>query len=116
MFLKAKCLEKEEFLLSAEEENIIGEIKRISGDAISPLQNLEHSMHGLVLYLVMPVFALANAGVVINTDWLDTLTSPVSLGVIPGLLAGKFIGIFGFSMLGLKWGWYKMPESLNVRL
>ena len=77
LFEKARCADQEKYLLSPEEENIIGEIKRISSEAISPLQNLEHSMHGLVLYLVMPIFALANAGVVLGRNWVETLMSPV---------------------------------------
>ncbi len=113
---QANCAEKEEFLLSADEENIIGEIRRISDDSISPLQKLEHSMHGLVLYLIMPIFALANAGVVINGDWLEMLFSPVSLGVMIGLILGKFLGIYGLSMLGLKLGWFKMPANVNSKM
>jgi Na+:H+ antiporter, NhaA family len=115
-FERAKCSKKEAFLLSPDEENIIGQIKRISDDAISPLQNLEQNMHGLVLYLIMPIFALANAGVVMNSDWQEMLSSPVSLGVIFGLVAGKFVGIFGISMLGLKMGWFKMPNNMNTRM
>jgi NhaA family Na+:H+ antiporter len=113
-FEKAKASEKEEFLLSPDEENIIGEIRRISNDAISPLQTLERSMHSFVLYVVMPIFALANAGLVIDGNWATMLMSDVSLGVIFGLIGGKFIGVFGLSMLGLKLGWFKMPPNLTI--
>lgn len=115
-FEKAKSSEKQDFLLSPDEENIIGEIRRISNDAISPLQSLEHSMHSFVLYVVMPIFALANAGVVIDSNWSVMMMSPVSLGVILGLILGKFVGIFGLSFLGLKLGWFKMPENLNIQM
>jgi Na+:H+ antiporter, NhaA family len=115
-FKRAKCSRNEKFLLSPEEENIIAEIKRISNNSISPLQNLEHSMHGIVLYVVMPVFAIANAGIVIDSNWAEMLFSPVSLGVSSGLIFGKFIGIFGLSMIGLKLGWFKMPEKLTVKM
>lgn len=115
-FQTAKKAQKTQILLSAEEENIIGEIRRISNASISPLQRLESSMHGLVLYIVMPIFALANAGVVIDSNWFEMLTSPVSLGVILGLTLGKIIGIFGFSMIGIKLGWYKMPKSLDKQM
>jgi len=106
--------DKDKYLLSADEENIIGEIKRISKASISPLQRLEKSMHGLVVYLVMPIFALANAGVVIESDWLDMISSPVAMGVGVGLFLGKFMGIFGMAMLGIKLGWYKMPKGINT--
>jgi Na+:H+ antiporter, NhaA family len=115
-FKMAKKSEKEIFLLSPKEENIIGEIQRISLESISPLQRLERNMHGLVLFVVMPIFALANAGVEIDSDWAEMISSPVSLGIIVGLMVGKLIGIFGLSMLGLKLGWYKMPENLNTQM
>lgn len=112
----ANSASHKEFLLSADEENIIGEIKRLSSYSISPLQNLEHTMHSFVLFVVMPIFALVNAGVVLEQDWLEMLLSPVSLGVMLGLLVGKLVGIFGLSFLGLKLGFLKMPENLNNQM
>ncbi|MCH7403464.1 Na+/H+ antiporter NhaA [Belliella kenyensis] len=112
-FKKAKKSKKDEYLLSSEEENIIGEIKRISKASISPMQRLERSMHGLVAYLVMPIFALANAGVIIDNNWLEMISSPVALGVGIGLVLGKILGIYGLSTLGLKLGWFSMPDGLN---
>lgn len=113
LFKRANKSEKEQFLLSADEENIIGEIKRISNASISPLQRLEHALHPIVVYLVMPIFALANAGVVIDSNWLDILLSPVALGVIFGLILGKVLGIYGLSMLGVKLGLFELPENLT---
>lgn len=113
MFKQANKSEKEQFLLSADEENIIGEIQRVSNESISPLQRLEHGLHPIVVYFVMPIFALANAGVVIDENWSEILLSPVSLGVMFGLLLGKVIGIFGLSMLGVKLGLYELPENLT---
>lgn len=112
-FKTANKAEREMYLLSSEEENIIGEIKRISKASISPLQRLERNMHGLVVYLVMPIFALANAGVVIDSNWLQMIGSPVAMGVSFGLLFGKIIGIYGLCILGLKLGWYEMPDGFN---
>lgn len=115
-FKVAKKAKEDKYLLSSDEENIIGEIQRLSMVAMSPMQRLEHSMHSLVLYFVMPIFALANAGVVIDSNWLEMLTSPVALGVMLGLVAGKLIGIFGLCFLGLKLNWFKMPEGLNMNM
>ena len=115
-FKTANKAEKDQFLLSPDEENIIGEIKRISKASISPLQRLERSMHSLVVYLVMPIFALANAGVVIESNWLEMISSPVALGVGTGLVVGKLVGIFGLAMLGIKLGWYKMPKGINTAM
>jgi len=113
-FRIANRAENDKLLLSPDEENIIGEIKRLSKASISPLQRLERSMHGLVVYLVMPIFALANAGVIIESDWLQMISSPVALGVGAGLVIGKLAGIFGLSLLGIKLGWYKMPKGMTT--
>jgi len=115
-FTTANTAENDKYLLSPDEENIIGEINRISKASISPLQRLERSMHSLVVYGVMPIFALANAGVVIKSNWLEMISSPVALGVGAGLVFGKLIGIFGLAMLGFKLGWYKMPKSINTTM
>jgi len=78
----------------------------------APLQRLEHVWHMPVAYLVIPVFALANAGIPLEFSSLgDTLTHPVMLGVSMGLLLGKFIGITGTSWLMLKLGMAAMPRD-----
>ena len=78
----------------------------------APLQRLEHVWHMPVAYLVIPVFALANAGIPLEfTSLGDTLTHPVMLGVSMGLLLGKFIGITGTSWLMLKLGMAAMPRD-----
>jgi len=71
----------------------------------APLQRLEHLWHMPVAYLVIPVFALVNAGIPLELGSLGkTLTHPVMLGVSLGLVLGKFIGITGASWLVLKLG------------
>ena len=78
----------------------------------APLQRLEHIWHMPVAYLVIPVFALANAGIVLNFDSLgETLAHPVMLGVSLGLVLGKFIGITGASWLVLKLGITELPKD-----
>jgi NhaA family Na+:H+ antiporter len=65
-----------------------------------------------VAYLVIPIFALANAGIALNFDSLgQTLNHPVTLGVVLGLVLGKFIGITGFSWLVLKLGLTELPKD-----
>lgn len=59
----------------------------------APLQRLEHALHPWVAFFIMPVFALANAGVDLRTDILAALTNPVTIGIILGLVVGKQIGI-----------------------
>jgi NhaA family Na+:H+ antiporter len=79
----------------------------------TPLQRLEHAHHGWVVFGVLPLFALANAGVTIEGSLLTLLGSPVALGVILGLVLGKQLGITFFAWLSVRFGLAAMPEDLN---
>lgn len=80
----------------------------------TPLQRLEHSMHTPVAFLIIPLFALANAGIPVYFDSLgETLVHPVTIGVMLGLILGKFLGIAGFSWLAVKLGLGKLPEGVS---
>ena len=70
----------------------------------APLQQLEHSLHPWVAYFIMPVFALANAGVDLRTDIVSALLNPVAIGIIFGLVIGKQVGITLMAWLGTKIG------------
>lgn len=78
----------------------------------TPLQRLEHYWHLPVAFLVIPVFALFNAGVTLELNRLgEALRHPVTLGVTLGLVAGKVIGITGASWLALKFGFAQLPAG-----
>lgn len=80
------------------------------------LQRLEHAHHLPVALLVIPLFALANAGVPIDVDSLGVaLSHPVTLGVVAGLLLGKVIGIAGVCWLALKLGIGRLPDDTEFR-
>lgn len=81
----------------------------------APLQRLEYSMHPWVAFFIMPVFALANAGVSLNIDILEALRQPVTLGIILGLLLGKQIGIFGSTWLITKLGITRKIQGVSWR-
>ena len=82
----------------------------------SPLQRLEHSMHLPVAFLIMPLFALANAGIPIDAGSVgQALSHPVSLGVMAGLVLGKLVGIAGLTWLALRFGVGTLPEGMNLR-
>ncbi|MEH6581731.1 MAG: Na+/H+ antiporter NhaA [Halioglobus sp.] len=82
----------------------------------APAQRAEHILHLPVAYLVIPVFALANAGIPIDFAGIgEYINHPVTLGVIAGLLLGKPIGIVGFTWFTVKMGWAKLPEELNMQ-
>jgi NhaA family Na+:H+ antiporter len=79
----------------------------------SPLQRLEHAFHPWVVYAIMPVFALANAGVVLPANIIGAATAPVSLGILWGLVLGKQLGIFGLPWLLTRLGWLSKPRGLG---
>jgi NhaA family Na+:H+ antiporter len=82
----------------------------------TPLQRLEHAMHLPVAFLVVPVFALANAGVPIEFAGVgETLAHPVTAGVALGLVVGKAVGIGGFTWLAIKLGLARLPADLSFR-
>lgn len=82
----------------------------------APAQRAEHALHLPVAYIVIPIFALANAGIPIDfTGFGSFLNNPVTLGVLAGLLIGKPLGIAGLTWLTIRLGWAPMPEGLNMK-
>ncbi len=82
----------------------------------APAQTLEHRLHLPSAYLIIPIFALANAGIPIEWASLGTvITHPVSMGIGAGLLIGKLIGIAGFSWVAVKLGVTSLPQGLNFK-
>lgn len=81
----------------------------------SPLRRLEHTLHPWVAFLVLPLFAFANAGVNFEGMSLHTFLHPIPLGIIFGLFVGKQIGILGICWLAVKSKLAKLPDSLRWR-
>jgi NhaA family Na+:H+ antiporter len=82
----------------------------------APAQRLEHTLHLPVAYLVIPVFALANAGIPVEfAGFAQYFQHPISLGVLAGLLLGKPLGITGLTWLTIKLGWATLPTGLNMK-
>lgn len=79
--------------------NTIGKFSLLTKDATPPLQRLEQALHPFVSFVVLPIFAFANAGVTIDANSLGFFTSPVTAGVILGLIVGKFVGVVLFTRL-----------------
>ncbi len=82
-------------------------------DNYSPLRKIEHDLHGLVYFFVLPVFAFANAGVVFKGMTSDQLLHGVPMGIAAGLFIGKQIGIFGLCGLCIKLGMLKRPQGMG---
>lgn len=81
------------------------------GERLSPLSRLEDMLHPWVAFFVMPIFALANAGLSLSGLSLSSFLNPVVFGVIMGLFVGKQLGVFGITWLMIKLGWAKLPGS-----
>jgi NhaA family Na+:H+ antiporter len=80
-----------------------------------PLHELEHALNPWVVFAVMPIFALANAGVQLGGGIADALTSPVTLGIMAGLVLGKQLGITLFAWLVVKSGVSELPRGVGWR-
>ena len=80
---------------------------------VSPLKSLEHDLHSTVAFVILPIFAIANAGVPLAGFTFEALFSSVPLGIMLGLVVGKFIGVFSMAWMGIRLGWTKMPEGMN---
>lgn len=81
-------------------------------DAMSPLQRMEHEMHHWVIFAVMPIFALANAGITLSpADLGAALNQPATLGIAAGLLLGKPLGITLFAWLAVRLGLAELPAG-----
>ncbi len=86
-------------------------LANVSRESVPPLQRLEHALHPWSSFVIVPIFALANAGVRFsNVDVGAAVTSSVSMGVAFGLVAGKIVGITGAAWLAIRFNLGKMPR------
>jgi NhaA family Na+:H+ antiporter len=83
------------------------------GGKKSPSYILQHLLHKPVAFIILPLFALANTGLVLGSDWFHGLEEPLSLGIIMGLFIGKPLGILVFSMAGIALGLCTLPDGSN---
>ena len=79
----------------------------------SPLLKLEHGLHPWVAFFIVPVFAFANAGVSLEGITLDSILSPLPLGIALGLFLGKQLGVFGLALFAVRSGFARLPDGAN---
>lgn len=79
----------------------------------SPLKSMEHDLHPLVAFLILPIFAFCNAGINFSTFGMDQLVHPVSLGIALGLFFGKQLGVFAFCWIGVKFRLAELPQDIS---
>ena len=102
-------------LLTEQQAHLIGDIDKVTENAGTPLQNLEHFLHPIASFFILPLFALANAGIHIEGNILQMLIHPISLGIIFGLVIGKTLGISGFVYLAKTFKIVSLPEGINMK-
>jgi NhaA family Na+:H+ antiporter len=95
-------------LTAAETERLV----KLARDAVPPTERIQERNHQFSSFVVLPLFALANAGVALSSDLFATaLTSTVTLGIILGLVVGKLVGITSVTWLVVKLGWGRLPTG-----
>ncbi len=97
------------------EDQLLSSIRDAGDAARAPLQKIEHGLYDFVYFIIMPIFAFANAGLTIKGDFFDLLTGSIGLGIIGGLLIGKFLGISMFSRVLVAVGLAELPRGSNWR-
>lgn len=98
-------------VLTNDQIHTLKSIESAADKMISPLQDLEDNLHGLINYFVIPLFAFANAGIDLSQMSIGSLFSGVGLAVMLGLVLGKFIGVFSFSWLAIKLNIVQLPAN-----
>jgi NhaA family Na+:H+ antiporter len=101
-------------LTNKEQQMALHSMEHAYEAATTPLQNIEHALHPWVSFFIMPVFALANAGVALDADVFRELLTPISLGVFFGLVVGKQIGVTGACWLVKRLGLADFPDRTTL--
>lgn len=101
-------------LTNKEQQMALHSMEHAYDDATTPLQNIEHALHPWVAFLIMPIFALANAGVAFEADIFQELVTPVSVGIFFGLVVGKQIGVTGACWIIKRLGLANFPSRTTL--
>jgi len=110
-FLKSRTLTKESAVFDHEQLDALDAMHVAADDMRPSAIALEHYFHPTQALFVLPLFALANAGVKLEGNVFEVLLSPVCLGIMGGLVVGKQVGIFGCAWVIIKSGWASLPPG-----
>lgn len=111
--LKASGLPEDRNLLTTEQHHLIHSMEQVTESATAPLQELEHALMPFVTFLIMPIFALANAGVILSGSIVAVASDPIAIGIVAGLFIGKPLGIWLFSIIAVKSGVAELPADMT---
>ena len=98
---------------SSEQRAILVELEDTAREMQSPLQRFETALHPWVAFVIMPLFALSNAGVKLEGDFFEALTHPVTVGIVLGLVIGKQVGVTLFSWVAVRFGIAALPYGVT---
>jgi len=101
--------------LTEDQLHAIDKVIKLNQHAATPLQRLEHKLHPIVVYVIMPLFALANAGVELPSEIGSMLAGPIAMGVALGLLVGKPLGILLVCWVIVKLRWASVGDQFTWR-
>src|SRR5262249_15615489 len=99
-------------LTSKGQQETVFALERASGSVTAPILRLEHALHNFSAFVVMPLFAFANAGVEID---LSVQHAEIGFGILSGLVFGKPLGIIVFALITVKTGIARLPQAVNWR-
>jgi NhaA family Na+:H+ antiporter len=101
--------------LLPEQQEVVHGLAALVEHVESPLHRLEHALHPWVTFAIMPIFALANAGVGVDGSLAEAARHPVTLGIVLGLVVGKLVGVVGFAWLATAIGVAELPDGATWR-
>lgn len=99
-------------ITNVEQQEALAAMDQAASDVNAPLLRLEHMLNRPVAFVIMPLFALSNAGVALGSVG-EALATPIAIGIALGLVLGKVIGISAFSWLSVRMGWAALPHGAN---
>jgi Na+:H+ antiporter, NhaA family len=111
----AACQPGETVLTNRPQQEAIAALEHHVDQVQSPLMTMERRLHKGVAFVIMPLFALANAGVALGGNLLDNFSVPISLGIVLGLVLGKPLGITGVAWLAVRLGLASLPAQATWR-
>ena len=112
--LQATGLPADRSLLTNRQHHIVHSMEQLTEHATAPLQQLEHALMPFVTFAILPLFALTNAGVSLNSAAFHLLAEPMSLGIILGLVVGKPLGIWLFAWAGVTLRMAELPKGITL--
>jgi NhaA family Na+:H+ antiporter len=112
--LRGKTLSRQSMVGDRSQLDALSDLKEAAGDMIPPGIAFESELHPVVAFLILPLFALCNAGVAVNAaSFRESVTHPLGLGIVVGLVLGKQIGITLFGWLAVRFGRAVLPEGVG---